>query len=481
MSQIDLTALSPIIVIAIVACVVLIAMAIRRNHLVAAGITLAGLVLSFQQLFQAATRAPQEIEPLLVIDQYALLFFGIMLIAAAMVTVLSYVYLRSRSEHREELYALILLAVLGSMVLAAADHFITLILGLETLTVALYVMIGYLRTMRRSLEAAIKYLVLAAAASAFLLLGMALIYFEVGTMSISELAVRATVIGDVSWFLLIGTVLILVGAGFKLGVVPFHMWTPDVYDGAPAPVTAFISTVSKAAMVAVLLRFLAVVDIGDHHAIAWIISAIAIASMIVGNFLALMQSNIKRLLAYSSIAHLGYVLVAVAVGGVDAIEGIIYYLLVYSLTLIGAFGTVSVLSPGEPETLEIDAYRGLFWMRPGVATVMAIMMFSLAGIPLTAGFIGKFLILSAGVGAMAWALSITLVITSAVGLYYYLRVIAAMLHRPEGETHLSTGPPVSTIGRTVLGLVGFAVVYFGVFPQRTLEFISTTVQRFISI
>jgi NADH-quinone oxidoreductase subunit N len=301
---------------------------------------------------------------------------------------------------------------------------------------------------------------------------MGLIYAEVGSMAFPVLTMKMTAgTGQRELFILVGTALVIVGAGFKLGVVPFHMWTPDVYQGAPAPVTAYIATVSKTAMVALLLRYLTTLGYLEGGAIAYILALIAGASMLAGNLLAIMQSNLKRLLAYSSIAHLGYLLVAVIVGGRTATEAIIFYVIAYSFTTIGAFGLVGYVSGGDGEAATIDNYRGLFWRRPAIATVLTFMMLSLAGIPLTAGFIGKFVLLSTGASGNAWTLVIVLVVASTIGLYYYLRVIAAMLSTSSEQSKEATLQPVTGIGTAVLTVVTVVVIYLGVQPTAVMDVI----------
>ncbi len=318
--------------------------------------------------------------------------------------------------------------------LVSSRHFTSFFLRLELLTVSLVIMIGYLRASNQSLEAGLKYLILATASSAFMLFGLALLYFEFGSM---EFATIGSVVrnGTVrhSSLLTIGGALMFVGIGYKLAIVPFHMWTPDIYEGAPAPVTAFVATVPKGAMIAFLLRLFVEAGLNQTTSLVVAVSVLAAASMFIGNFLALRQDNLKRLLAYSSISHMGYLLVAVVAGGTMATGAVGYYVVAYYVTLLAAVGIVSLLSGGQPELMDLEDYRGLFWRRPGVATVLAGAMLSLAGIPLTAGFIGKFLVLTAGVGSALWTLVILLVVNSAIGLSYYLRVTVILFSRREDE------------------------------------------------
>jgi NADH-quinone oxidoreductase subunit N len=274
-----------------------------------------------------------------------------------------------------------------------------------------------------------------------------------------------------------GTVLLLTGIGFKLAVVPFHLWTPDVYEGAPAPVTAFVATVSKGGMVALLLRYF----YSSYSRYLWpvmtVFVVIAIASMFAGNLLALLQSNVKRILAYSSIAHLGYILVAFLAGGPHGAEAATFYVAAYFVTTLGAFGCVTVLSTHDRDADSLDDYRGLFWRRPALAGVFTAMLLSLAGLPLTAGFLGKFYIVAAGAASSIWALIIILVVTSAIGLYYYLRVIFAMYDRREPEAPEFAGVPAA--GGFVLVVLTVMLFWLGVFPGPLLEIIRVAVAAIV--
>ena len=331
----------------------------------------------------------------MLVDRYALFYMGLIIASAAAVAVLSYRYFEKHDGHREELYLLLLLATCGCTVLVASSHFVAFLLGLEILSVSLYAMVAYLKDRKLALEAGIKYLILASASAAFLLFGMALIYAEAGTMEFSRLQ-EISLSRSESALLLPGIVLTMTGIGFKLGVVPFHLWTPDVYQGAPAPVTAFIATTSKTAMVALLLRYFYLSGALQYRAVFLVFAVIAIASMCAGNLLALQQTNVKRILAYSSIAHFGYILVAFLAGATMAIEAVSFYLVAYTVTILAAFGIVTVLSGSERDADDLEDYRGLFWRRPVIASIFTAALLSLAGIPATMGFLGKFYVLAAG-------------------------------------------------------------------------------------
>jgi NADH-quinone oxidoreductase subunit N len=393
------------------------------------------------------------------------------------VVLISYAYFKTVEGDQEEFFILLLAATLGASVLAASSHFISFFLGLELLSVSLYAMIAYLHGRALPVEAGIKYLVLAAVSTAFLLFGMALIYFALGTMEFARMAEVSRGVSrsaGVSHILMLpGIALVVTGFGFKLALVPFHLWTPDVYQGSPPPVAAYIATVSKGAMFALLLRYFESSGAGTYVEMRAVFTIIAIASMFAGNILALLQNNVKRILAYSSIAHLGYLLVAFLAGGDLGTLAVTFYLVAYFATMIGAFAVVTVLSRGGRDAERLEDYRGLFWRQPVLASAFTLMLLSLAGIPATAGFIGKFYVLAAGASSAVWALLLVLVVTSAMGLFYYLRVIVAMYGRPP-EVIPPIYSPAPAAG-VALGLLIAVLVVLGLFPTLLLDVIRSVV------
>ncbi|MGH8802455.1 MAG: NADH-quinone oxidoreductase subunit N, partial [Casimicrobiaceae bacterium] len=446
----DLLALLPLLVLSASVVVVMLVAAFYRRPRVVMSVALLGLALSFAALPLAATVVPRQVTPLLTIDWFALFYMGLVFAATFAVTLLSWAYFNRGDPHHEALYILLLLAALGSAVLVASSHFASFVLGLELLSVSLFALIAYPREIERPLEAGIKYLILAGVSSAFLLFGMALIYAELGSMQFTRIG---ELVGNAGYgaFTLAGLALVLVGIGFKLALVPFHMWTPDVYEGAPAPVSAFVATVSKGAMLALLLRYFISADGYRSQGVLLGLTLVAIASILAGNLLALLQDNVKRILAYSSIAHLGYMLIAFLAAGALAVEAVSYYLVAYFVTMLGAFGVVALLSPGgmQADTDALADYRGLFRRRPWLASVFTAMLLSLAGIPLTMGFVAKFYVVTAGVGAALWLLVIVLVIGSAIGLFYYLRIIDAMYDPgPAGDSGAPHAPHAPHVAST---------------------------------
>jgi len=465
-----MAALAPFVLLSLAAVVVMMGIAFHRSHGFAFSLTLAGLAATLWSLWPVARVIPRQVTPLLRMDGFALYFIGLIVAATLAVAILAYGYLKTQPVRPEEFYVLLLVAALGASVLAASSHFVSFFLGLEILSVALYGLNAYPHRRALPLEAGIKYLVLAAASAAFLLFGMALVYAATGTLDFAAMA--GALPSAPQALVLPGAALILVGISFKLALAPFHLWTPDVYQGAPAPVTAFIATASKAGIFAVLIRFF--YDLGGLHSPGAVlaVTVLAIASMAVGNLLALRQSNLKRLLAYSSIAHMGYVLVAFEAALASpavAAAAVGFYLLAYFVTTLGAFGLISALSTaaGEPESIE--DYRGLFWRRPWLALMLAAMLLSLAGIPLTAGFLAKFYVVAAGAAATLWLLILVLVVTSVVGLYYYLRVVVALFSTSDDSAPVAAAMPPAAAW--LLGVLFVGLIWVGVYPEPFLRLV----------
>jgi NADH-quinone oxidoreductase subunit N len=477
MNVYDLLALLPMIIIASTSVLVMLGIAMHRSHGFTCALTLYGLYLSLLSFAVAYPAAPCRVTPLIVVDDFALLYMALILASCMITVILSFVYLRNHDVNREEFYLLLLLATLGSMVLVCSSHLASFFLGLELLSISLYTLIAYPKTSIKHSEAGMKYLVLAAVSSAFLLFGMALLYADTGSMDLSALASKALRGVDYSLPFKGGLMLILVGIGFKLALVPFHMWTPDVYEGAPAPVTAFIATVSKGALFALLLRYFTQIGSQNSSSMFTIFASLSIASMIIGNLLALFQNNVKRVLAYSSVAHMGYLLVAFLAGGVAGAQVVTFYLVTYFVTTFGAFAIIALLSDSERDADEIEDYRGLAWKRPVIAAVFTAMLFSLAGIPLTAGFIGKFYLISSGASSELWLLIITLALSSVIGLFYYLRIIVSIYAQPKQEEHPSL-PRVPLAGGIVLAALTVLLIWIGVYPGPLIEGIRSVIGKF---
>lgn len=472
-----LIALLPLLVTSLTAIVVMLAIAARRNHAMTFILSVVGLNLALLSLIPALEVGPIEVTPLLLIDAFACYYMGLVLAASLACITLIHAYLGGNSGkgypgNREELYLLVLLSAAGGLVLVSAQHLAGLFIGLELLSVPTYGMIAYAFFNKRSLEAGTKYMVLSAAGSAFLLFGMALLYAESGNLGFADIG--ASLAQESSQLVQIGIGMMLIGLAFKLSLVPFHLWTPDVYEGAPAPVAAFLATASKVAVFAVLLRLYQISPAMSGGWLNELLTLIAIASILFGNLLALLQNNLKRLLGYSSIAHFGYLLVALIASKGLAVEAVGVYLATYVLTSLGAFGVITLMSTpySGRDADALYEYRGLFWRRPYLTAVLTVMMLSLAGIPLTAGFIGKFYVIAAGVEAQLWWLLGAMVLGSAIGVFYYLRVMVTLFMRePNMHRHDAPFDWGQRAGGIMLLVVALLAFFLGVYPQPLLELV----------
>ena len=467
MTVTDILSLSPLIIIAIAPVVIMLVISVIRNYEVVFGFSILAFICAFVSIFFIIPVIPHSIKPLCIVDIYSLFFLGIIIFSALLVTLLSYDYLKQMSGVREEYYIILFTSTLGASLLAVANHFIMFFLGIETLSISLYILIAFQRSMNTSIEAGIKYLFLASVSSAFLLFGMALIYTAFGTMQFNGIILALSEKSQLSPLIISGFAMMMVGIGFKLALVPFHMWTPDVYQGAPSPVTAYIATVSKGAVMAVLIRFFFITRGFENNYLFIVISGIAILSMFTGNLLALRQKNIKRLLAYSSIANMGYLLIILLTGTNKGIQASIFYMISYFITTIGAFGVITLLSTCKNEAEKIEDYRGLFWKKPWIAIVFTLSLLSLAGIPLTAGFIAKFYVVFEGMKTGLLVLVFSLIINSVIGLYYYLRVIT-MMFSASNEKVLPALPP---IGNITLLLIALSILILGIYPGWLIDII----------
>ncbi|MBQ0831554.1 NADH-quinone oxidoreductase subunit NuoN [Marinobacter sp.] len=463
----------PMILVAATAVAVMLGIAWRREHAVTVAVTVLGLGLALiAQAF--AWRVIPVHTPLLDLDGLALLA-GILILASTLAcAILSHAYLESFHGAREEFYILLLCAATGGLVLAASSHLASLFIGLELLSMPLYGMLAYAFHEQRSLEAGIKYLILSAVASAFLLFGMALLYAQTGDLRLDVL--MGSLSQNTGAWGLAGIGLMLVGLGFKLSVVPFHLWTPDVYEGGPGPATTFLATASKVAVFMLLLRLMLSTPVLQGEWLRGVLTGLALASMLVGNLLALTQSNLKRILGYSSVAHFGYLLIVLVVADGLAAETGGVYLITYVLSTLAAFGVVILISStaGGEDAAGLHYYRGLFWRRPYLTAVLTVAMLSLAGIPATVGFIGKFYLIALGVEAQRWWLVGGIIVGSAIGLYYYLRVTITLFLAQPGMRRRDASDDWGTRagGLLVLGLAGL-VILLGLYPAPMIELAQT--------
>lgn len=408
---------------------------------------------------------------MIAVDRFRLFANWIFILAAALSIIISLAYVARNRLQAGEYYSLILFATVGMMFMASARDLMVIFLGLELMSIGAYALVGFNRRDRRSAEAGLKYFLLGAFATGFLLFGIALLYGAAGSTNIQAIA-SAIAEGTTAGQLLVpGVALLAIGFAFKVAAVPFHMWTPDVYEGAPTPVTAFMAAAVKAAAFAAFLRvFVVGLDgvYGQWWPILWCLAAI---TMVVGNIVALAQSNVKRMLAYSSIAHGGYLLVAIVAANDTAAASLLFYLLVYTIMTIAVFAVVVTVGGQSEGNSRIEDYSGLGWHRPVLGIFMTIFLLSLAGFPGTAGFIAKYQLLLGAAEARLWFLSVVLVLTTVISYWYYLRV-AWYMWMKEGdeaaEVVASRADPPLAI-HVVLVLGAGLIILAGIFPETFLD------------
>ncbi len=396
---------------------------------------IAGIVVSLLTLLSGWGSPTEAFSGTIVQDNFAIFFKGIFLISAAMSILITDKYLVREECNQGEIYPLILFATVGMMLMAAGTDLMTIFLGLEVLSVSLYILAGFNRASLKSNEAGLKYFLLGAFSTGFLLYGMALIYGATGTTKVAKIAavISQTGMGTSNLVLVAGMLLMATGFAFKIAAAPFHMWTPDVYEGAPTPMTAFMSVGPKAAGFAAFLRVFLVALPALKPEWTWLIWGLAVLTMTIGNITALYQQNIKRMLAYSSIAHAGYVLVGFTAGNAVGTAGILFYMLSYAFMNIGAFAIIILVGKKGEENNNVSDYAGFGYKHPILAIAMCIFLFSLAGIPPAAGFIGKFYLFSGAIQAGYIWLAIIGVLNSAASVYYYLRVMVFMYFKDPTE------------------------------------------------
>ena len=415
-------------------------------------------------------------DSMIAVDGFRLFANWIFLIAAALSILISFAYVYRQRLQAGEFYGLILLSTAGMMFMAGARDLIVVFLGLEVMSIAVYALTAFNRRDRKSAEAGLKYFLLGAFSTGFFLYGIALVYGATGSTNVAEIG-RVVASGTAPAALLTaGIAFLTIGFGFKVSAVPFHMWTPDVYEGAPAPVTAFMSAAVKAAAFVAFLRVFLVAFGTAYDAwypILWWLAAI---TMVAANLIALVQSNVKRMLAYSSIAHAGYLMVAMTAANETAAAGLLFYLLVYTLMNIGAFAIVITVAHQGEDRLQVEDYAGFGWTQPALGVFLTVFLLSLAGFPGTGGFMGKIYLLQGAADSQLWVLAVVLVLTTVASYWYYLRVAWFMWMREpmaEGQhDHVVTPLPMRIAMVASVALI----LYLGVFPSAALDFARASVQ-----
>ena len=479
-SLVDVLGILPELVIAGFACLILLLEAfIQRpsKRLLLPLTTLLGLIIATSLTINSMWSSTAVMSGTFLIDPYSNFFKLALYISSFLTILLSLNYLRQEKIDIGEYYAFLLFALCGMMIMVSAGDLLVVFLGLELTAISIYILAGFKRFEKKSMEAAAKYFVLGSFSSAILLFGISLLYGLSGTTNITELG-QSIVLAksglEPAWILAL--ILLVVGFGFKVSAVPFHMWTPDVYEGAPTPITAFLSVASKGASFAIFLRVFmeAFGGIQDNWRILLIV--LAIATIFFGNIVALLQTNIKRMLAYSSIAHAGYALIGIIVGSHMGTFSLMLYMLIYVFMNMGAFGVVIQLRKNGLESDDIEDFAGLAKRNRLTAFIMLVFMFALAGFPPTAGFIGKFYIFMGAVEAnLAW-LAVLGVVGSAISAYFYLKVIMVMyMKEPNENTTLSTDKPAII----ALTITAIAVIFLGIYPAPVIEFTNQAATGFI--
>lgn len=446
----------------------------------AGALTVAGLAAAAAANAWLLTLSEASPVAMVAIDGYRVFANFLFLGGAALTVAVAGGYLEREGIGRAEFYTLLLFATVGMMVMAGSRDLILIFLGFETMSIASYVLAGFHRRDPRSAEAALKYFLLGAFSSAFLLYGVALVFGAAGTTNLGLIRLSVGPGASVGLLWTAGLVLVGVGFAFKVAAVPFHMWAPDVYEGAPTPVTAFMAAVVKAAGFAAFVRVFAV-GFGDLHA-SWVdgVRALAWITMIWANLVALQQTNVKRMLAYSSVAHAGYLLVALAAGNRSGMAAFLFYLIAYSAMTIGAFAIVQTLARRGDRRMDLKDYAGLGWSRPWPAALLALFLVSLAGFPPTGGFVAKVYVFRAAVEAGLTDLAVVLAITTVISYGYYLRVIVEMYMRGE-ETRAAAGAEPGApdgFGRALTGALAVCaavVLWTGLLPTRPLEWADRSV------
>jgi len=475
--SIDLSLIGPELALLIAASVILLLVFTRRADRFASTIALLGLVISMVLTARQWDVRIGGFSGMVTVDQFAVLFKLLFAVASTLTLLLAQRYFQVKHIARPEFLALLLVSTMGMMVMAGTTDLIVIFLGLEIMSLPLYVMAGFNRRSLESNEAGIKYFIMGAFATGFLLMGIAFIYGASETTDLRRIVTDFSYIStNARLYLYAGSALLMVGFGFKVGAVPFHSWVPDVYQGAPTPVTAFFSVAPKAAGFAALLRIFAygMKDMGVVSDIWWVL---AVLTMTVGNILALRQDNVKRMLAYSSIAHAGYMLVALAVGGAEAASAVIFYLIGYTLFNLGGFTVVALLETRAGSRADFSEMAGMGKAHPYLTATLALFMFSLAGFPPTVGFFGKFYLFSAAVkGGFIW-LTVIGVMNSFVSVYYYLKVVkVSYFDQIEGRF---VPAPLSAGVLIVLLVTAVGTLGFGLFPDTVLEIARRAVLAFV--
>jgi NADH-quinone oxidoreductase subunit N len=462
----DILHILPIIIVTVTAlAILLLEISIKRAEPFVFVFSLIGLIAAGVSAVYLYPQSGTAFNSMVNIGGFASFFHVVFIILTILTFLISRQYIKRMGIYHSEYYAIILFSLVGMMLIASSLDLLILFIGIELMSIGFYILAGFMRTRLTSNEAALKYFLLGAFATGFLVYGIALVYGASGTTNLTSIAGQIDELFNSKLFW-IGVAMLTMGFSFKIASVPFHMWAPDVYEGAPTTITAFMSTAGKAAAFAGFLIVVMFSFAGGTEKLQDLFAVLAVASMVIGNVIAISQHNLKRMLAYSSIAHSGYMLIGFAAASELGMSGVMFYVVAYGFMNIGAFGVLSMTEYGENKNLTFDEYKGLATRKPVVAALMAIFMFALSGIPPFAGFFGKYYIFLAAIQEGYTWLAIVGVLASVIGVYYYIRVIIYMYFY-DGDVTLEAEP--SYIGMTALVLAAIAVLQMGILPSTVLR------------
>jgi NADH-quinone oxidoreductase subunit N len=492
--EVNFGLIMPELIVCIVGVVVMLVDAFARptQRWITGGLSLAGLAgaglsaVSMWLSYGTTAPAVNDFNGMIVLDELRLSFTLIFILVSALTVLISMIWVENERLPAGEFHALLLFATAGMMLMASGNDLVIIFLGLEILSIATYVMCGFRRTDLRSNESSLKYFILGSFSSAFLLYGIALVYGGTGTTNISQIGSQMALGLDAARYpalLYAGAAMMIVGFGFKIATAPFHIWTPDVYEGAPTPVTAFMAAGPKAAGFASFLRvfifgFPFVTAVAGTSSVnsLWVgaLAVMAIITMSVGNIVAIVQNNVKRMLAYSSIAHAGYALVGFVAAGAttgaerdSALASVAFYMLTYAVMNLGAFAIVTLIARNNDRRTEVEDYNGIGFRAPALAFTLSLFLLSLLGLPLTAGFMGKVMVFNAAIKAGFYVLVVIAVLNTAISAYYYLRLIIVMFFRERASEWAQPRVPASLALAIIIAVVG--VFYLGLFPNKVID------------
>jgi len=481
----QLTALLPFLIIIFTAVTVILSISYNRNHFFTAVFSISGFITALCSLYFLRGIIPIDITMLFHINNYSILYIGMIIISSISTCIFAYPWLKKYPFNKEEFYFLIIISSLGAMLLIISNHMASFFINMEIISLPIFGLIAYSSYQKYSLEASFKYIILSGVASSFLLLGIAWIYSISGHLNfISIYQFFSIVSGNEKLVLLFGISMILFSLFFKLSIVPFHLWTPDIYQGSPIPVLSFFSTVGKIAVFSFLSSFLSHFSHLNNNILYFIISLITIFSVLVGNGMALFQKNLKRFFGYSSISQIGYLFIVLFVSNENylfSLEASIIYLCGYLFSNIVFFGIINLISNAYRENnvnYSVDVYKGLFWSQPLLSSILTISLFSLAGIPITLGFIGKFYILSIIIKEHLWIIGCFCLIGMILGLYCYLRIILNLYLHPSKLSKCELNILknwFNTPSGVVICISGIILLILGIYPNPLIRLVKLSI------